>query len=169
MGVRLGLWEVASAKMRALWERRARGEVAGWVRNAHRDHMVRYYAHILARKNTAGAGFPNTTFRANVLEKALLRTLVETLLVIPELRDVLRRVVEAVHNARKPASPVALAEHAGQSPYPLRERAAERIVRLFDPDVPPHLRKDKQLHRGEGGRRLCVVYGPLVGGVYWGG
>lgn len=35
-------------------------------------------------------------------------------------------------------------------PSPLREIAAERIMRQFDPTIPPHPRKGKALHTGEG-------------------
>jgi len=131
------LRDVASAQIKALRERRARGEVADRVRNTHMDSLylltgllrtkqdgtllkgqncgprgykTRYYAHPIARKDPVAAGFPNTTFRAEVLEKAVLSTLSETLLAMSDLRDELRLAVEAAVNARKPASPMALAD-----------------------------------------------------------
>ena len=133
------LRDVASARIKACRERRARREVAPRQRNTHldslylltgllvakqdehkrplkgqncgpRDYKTRYYAHPIARKDSETAGFPNTTFRAEVLEKAILSTLSETLLAMPELRDELRLAVEAAVNARKPASPMALAD-----------------------------------------------------------
>jgi hypothetical protein len=64
----------------------------------------------VAQKNPIRAGFPNSTFRADVLEKAVLDELSATLMTIPELREELRLAVETVVNSRKPPSPEKL-EH----------------------------------------------------------
>ena len=69
-----------------------------------RDNYVRYYAHPKARKDPSAAGFPNTTFRADILESAILFTLVETLKAIPDLRDEIRRAVESALASQRPST-----------------------------------------------------------------
>lgn len=69
-----------------------------------RDNYIRYYAHPKARKDPSAAGFPNTTFRADILESAILFTLVETLKAMPDLRDEIRRAVESVLASQRPST-----------------------------------------------------------------
>jgi len=131
------LRDIAHQKIKTLWEQRCRGDVAPHVRNTHldslylltglirakqdgrllkgqncgpRDHPVRYYAHPIARKDPKAAGFPNTTFRADALETALLKTVSETLLAMPDLRDELRLAVEAARAADAPPASTTLSE-----------------------------------------------------------
>lgn len=51
---------------------------------------TRYYAHPLARKDPKRAGFPNSTFRAEALEKRLMAEFAGTLKAMPDLREELR-------------------------------------------------------------------------------
>ena len=69
-----------------------------------RDNYVRYYAHPTARKDPIRAGFPNTTFRADILEEQVLLALQATLEAMPDLRDQVRGAVESVLASQQPST-----------------------------------------------------------------
>ncbi len=63
---------------------------------------VRYYAHPIARKDPKWVGFPNMTFRADILEPQILQVLQETLHAMPDLRDRINHIVRTELAAQKP-------------------------------------------------------------------
>ncbi|MGC8541991.1 MAG: recombinase family protein, partial [Phycisphaerae bacterium] len=63
---------------------------------------VRYYAHPIARKDPTMATFPNTTFRADLLEQQILMALQETLRAMPDLRHQIKISVQAELAAQQP-------------------------------------------------------------------
>ncbi|HUO08415.1 MAG TPA: recombinase family protein [Phycisphaerae bacterium] len=126
---------VAASKIRELKERRARGQTKKLVRNTKltseylltslirdpdgiylkgrncgpRGKQVRYYGHPKAAEDSQLYG-PNTTFRAEVLEKAILEALSETLRAMPEFEEEVRLAVDVACNQRKPVDPHSITE-----------------------------------------------------------
>jgi|GEM_PF-2372858 len=63
---------------------------------------VRYYVHPIARKDPIRAAFPNTTFRADLLEQQILMAFQETLRAMPGLRDQIKIIVRTELAAQQP-------------------------------------------------------------------
>ena len=94
-----------------------------------RGRTVRYYAHAIARKDPARAGFPNTTFRADLLEKQVLIALQEALQAMPDLRNEIRAIVQAELALQQPDTAATLEELQQQ-----RTALSKQITRLLDID-----------------------------------
>ena len=94
-----------------------------------RGKYVRYYAHAISRKYPELAGFPSHTFRADILEEALLSVLSETLRAMPDLRDEITRIVRAELAAQQPDTADTLEQL--QQQY---VAVSKKITRLLDID-----------------------------------